>query len=133
MLWSVADSDINDINLSDMQVKQARLHCKLGGLGLVSTSLIKSAAWLGSWTLTKNLLKQLFQDTPFHGMFDTFSTNPHQSITVQSIIDAHAHIKAEFRRANKINMPDLDQLEVIKQHAQRHYCDAILHLQESAG
>ena len=99
-----------------MQIKQARLHSKMGGLGLSSTFLIRQAAWLGSWTQTKNLIKSKLQETSFGNILDTIEDNPYHSVTVQSVKDTYDWMGTEFRRANK-QLPALDQLETIKEHA----------------
>ena len=44
---------------------------------------------------------------------------------VQSVKDTYDWMGTEFRRANK-QLPALDQLETIKEHAQRFYADATL-------
>lgn len=97
----------------------------MGGLGLSSTFLIRQAAWLGSWTQTKNLIKSKLQETSFGNILDTIEDNPYHSVTVQSVKDTYDWMGTEFRRANK-QLPALDQLETIKEHAQRFYADATL-------
>lgn len=125
LLWCTADSDENTVALTELQIMQVRQHCKLGGLGLSSTALIKSAAYLASWTQTKTLIKSKLRDSNLHNILDTIDSNPHGSLSVTAVADAYSFISSEFARAHK-QLPEINCLEVIKEHAQRHYADAIL-------
>ena len=60
VLWATGEAE-HSINLTELQVMQVRQHCKLGGLGLSSAATVMPAAWLGSWCLTKNLVKTVLK------------------------------------------------------------------------
>ena len=103
LLWCTGATNNNDLTLTPMQIKQARLHSKMGGLGLSSTFLIRQAAWLGSWTQTKNLIKSKLQETSFGNILDTIEDNPYHSVTVQSVKDTYDWMGTPRNSAGLIN------------------------------
>ena len=126
VLWA-DNEDEHSITLTELQVMQVRQHCKLGGLGLSSAATVMPAAWLGSWSLTKDLVKDRFKDTRFSTILDSLDSNPHQNITVQSIKDTHEELSSAFSRSGRLDkMPRLNCLEEVKSQAQRHYADPLL-------
>ena len=125
VLWATTDRDVETINLTEQQIKQARQHCKLGGLGLTSAVATLPAAWLGSWSLTKKLIQGHFKETNFHDILDTLEENPYQNITVQSIKDTHSKLAGEFRRAHK-QIVELDKLHEQSKQAQRYFAAPML-------
>ena len=124
LLW--ADQGGYETDLTDLQMKQVRQHCKLGGLGLTSAVMTSPAAWLGSWTLTKNLIKDRFKNTNYADILDTIDADPYDSLTVRSIKETYNTIATSFRNVGKLNMPLLTELETVTEHAQRFYADALL-------
>jgi hypothetical protein len=56
---------------------------------------------------------------------DTLDSNPHGSPTVEAVSEAYSFISSEFGRAHK-QLPEINNLEILTEHAQRHYADAIL-------
>jgi hypothetical protein len=113
------------VRLSDLHYEQCTQHVKLGGLGLSRTELVLPAAWIGSWALTKNLIKARLYQTPHHDILDTISGNPHGLPTLTEVARVHEVLAVAFADNGSV-IEELDKLERAPDKAQRHFTHPLL-------
>ena len=113
--------------LPDRAELQARLIVKKGGLGLVSASRTADPAWLGSWSLTKKLLKSVLQNHPaIVSRLDNFSGDISADHTTARSVSAAYDRVAALARECACPLPAKDKLEEIPEKAQKRFNHSVI-------
>jgi hypothetical protein len=106
---------------------QARLIVKKGGLGLISAEPTADPAWLGSWSLTKPLLKSVLQKhlvitTRLDNLSGVISADHRAAASISAAYDRVAVLAQQC----SCPLPAKDNLEEIPEKAQKRFNHSVI-------